>query len=313
MQVLDILNGFDELGEDWEIGRSNYWILVNKDELNTLKEKVDLDEESSYICKNGKYNSSKIIFFDSYMFLSFNIIEYKNQVINNKELNIYLSKDYIITVYNDDISIIRELIQDIKDLKNCFMLKKNPKPDMILYYIIDRIIVKDYSIMASIEERADEIEISILKNPSHKHADDLIHLRRQLYKVRKYLNPLRYIGDSLISNDNLIIEDEDIAHFENINNKTNKLMCNLESLVQDLALVREAFESEIANKTNDLMKVFTVITSIFLPLNLITSMKGMNFESMPLISAPHGYYCMVLIMIIITIILLFIFKKKRWL
>lgn len=312
MKVLDILDDFKESGNDWKVGKSNYWIITNKEEVKELREKIILDEESMEQSIDTINTSSKIIFFDGYMFLSFNILGYRNEIVKSRELNIYLSKDYIITVYNDNIAIINELIQDIKDSKNCFMLRDNPRPSMILYYIIDRIILKNYNIISKLEAKADEIEIEILKNPSHEHADELIHLRRQVYKIRKFLNPLRYVGDSLISNDNSIIEDKDIKLFHSINAKINKLMMTLESLVQDLALVREAFESEISNKTNDLMKIFTIITSIFLPLNLITSLQGMNFDNIPLTKYSHGYYYTILIMLVISGVLIYVFKRKKW-
>lgn len=313
MKVLDILNDFKEVDEDWKVGKSNYWVLLNNKEIEDLKEKIILDEESLAQCISPMDTSAKIIFFDGYMFLSFNILGYKNEMIKSRELNIYLSKDYIITLHNNDIDIIDELIKDIKDLKNCFLLKNSPNPSIILYYLLDRIVVKNYNIMAQLEEKADKIEIEILKNPSREHADELIHLRRQVYKLRKFLNPLRYVGDTLVSNDNAIINEVDITYFHSMNMKINKLMSTLESLVQDLALVREAFESEIANKTNDLMKIFTIITSIFLPLNLITSIQGMNFENMPLVSSSYGYYYVILLMIVISIVLIYIFKRKRWL
>ena len=80
--------------------------------------------------------------------------------------------------------------------------------------------------------------------------------------------PLRYIGDSLILNENGIIDNCDIVLFERINEKFQKLMGAIESLNQQLSLVREAYESELSNKTNQLMKVFTLVASIFLPLDL---------------------------------------------
>ncbi len=89
-------------------------------------------------------------------------------------------------------------------------------------------------------------------------------------------------------------------------------MLSLESLVQDLALVREAFESETANKTNELMKVFTVITSVFLPLNLITSMYGMNLKGIPFIDLENGCHYVVIFMICIAVFLIFVFKKNKW-
>ena len=92
-----------------------------------------------------------------------------------------------------------------------------------------------------------------------------------------------------------------------------KLLLSIESLVQDLALVREAFESEISNKTNELMKIFTLIASIFLPLNLITSMYGMNFTDIPFVGMKYGYYVICGIMFTISMVLLCLFKKKKWL
>lgn len=313
MQVLDILDDFKKADEDWKVGKSNYWILISKNEVDLIRGKIVLDEESINLTVNSINNSSKIIFFDGYMFLSFSILGYKNFIVKSKDLNIYLSKDYIITICDGETDIIEDLIKDVNEVKNCFMLKDNPRPSMVLYYLLDRIVVKNYNIIAKIEAKADEIELAILKNPSHEQADDLIHLRRQVYKLRKYLNPLRYVGDSLASNDNSIIEEEDVEHFQNINIKINKLMSTLESLVQDLALVREAFESEIANKTNDLMKIFTIITSIALPLDLITSMHGMNVKNIPFSNSPYGYYYILLILILTSGILVYVFKRKKWL
>ncbi|AKA68607.1 magnesium transporter CorA family protein [Clostridium scatologenes] len=312
MKVFDITNNFKEIKETLQLGMNHYWILTKADELRKLRNFILLDEESIEEC-NKFAQPSKISFFDGYIFMNLNVLNYCNEIINSKELNIFLSKDYIITVFKEDIDIIEEFIEDIKDSKNCFVIKEKPKVCILLYYILDRIIVKNYDIIAALEAQVDEIEISILKEPKHEQIDNLINLRRQVYKIRKYLNPLRYIGDSLVSNDNMVLEKENIIYFINLNRKIDKLMMALESLVQDLALVREAFESEIANKTNELMKVFTIIATIFLPLNLITSMHGMNMKGIPFEKMENGYHCMAGIMLIIALILVGIFKKKKWL
>ncbi len=312
MKILDIANNFKEITESLQLGRSHYWVLIRADELEKLKTFILLDEESIEECRKFE-QPSKISFFDGYIFTTFNVLNYCNEIINSKELNVFLSKDYIITVSKEKVDLIEDFIQDIKDSKNCFVIKEKPKVCILLYYILDRIVVKNYNIIAELEAKADEIEISILKNPKHEQIDNLISLRRQVYKIRKYLSPLRYIGDSLVSNDNLVLEKENISYFVNLNRKIDKLMMALESLVQDLALVREAFESEIANKTNELMKIFTIIATIFLPLNLITSMHGMNMKGIPFEKMEHGYYCMVLIMMLVALILISIFKKKKWL
>jgi magnesium transporter len=312
MVVFDILNNFKKVEENFEIGKSHYWILLKEDELYKIKNIVVLDEESLQECVNlDQY--PKLSFYSGYMFLVFNILQYNKSEMVSKELNIFLSKDYIITVYKEELRIISDLIHDIYECKNTFILKEKPNVSIVLYYILDRIILRNYEVISSLGAHADKIEINILKSPEHEQIEELIHLRRQVYKIRKYLNPLRYIGDSLISNENYIIEEDNIDYFRNLGIKLEKLMLALESLVQDLALVRETFESEISNKTNELMKVFTLIATIILPMNLITSLYGMNFENIPFVNQKNGYYIIILVMICISGGLLLLFKKKKWL
>jgi magnesium transporter len=312
MEVYEISNSLKDVDYEWTIGRNYYWIICNANEIDELSKKIKLDEESIEECLNLK-QSAKINFFDTYLFIVFNILEYLEDDIISKELNIYLGKDFIITIYKENSDIINELVKDIKDSKNCFILKDIPRPCILLYYILDRIIVRNYNIISDLEAKADKIEISILRRPRESHAKELITLRRQVYKIRKFMNPLRYIGDSLVINDNSIIEKENVKYFESLNIKMGKMMQAQENLVQDLALVREAFESEIANKTNELTKVFTLIAAIFLPLNLITGIFGMSIDFIPFKHNLFGCYIILSIMLIIVVFLLFIFKKNKWL
>ncbi|MCM1990631.1 magnesium transporter CorA family protein [Oceanirhabdus seepicola] len=312
MRVYDIMDNFKEVKGEWKEGKSNYWILVKGEEIKDIQNKLNLDDDSIFECIDMR-QASKISFYSNYMFLVCNVLIMKNKIIIAKEINIYLSKDYIITVFKDKLELIEKLLDDINCSRNCFMLKDKPNPSVVLYYIMDRIIIRNYDIIQNLEAFADKIEINILKNPKNEQIDELIHLRRQVYKTRKYLNPLRYIGDSILSNENDIIEQDYIQNFVSVNTKIDKLLTALESLVQDLALVREAFESEIANKTNELMKIFTLISAIFLPLNLLTSMYGMNFKKIPFIECNNGYYYFIIIMILITLLLIIIFKRKKWL
>lgn len=315
MKIFDIINKFKEVSEIEKIDKKScgrYWILAKASEISYLRNVLNLDEESIAECIDSR-QASRISFFSDYIFLVCNVLSNVDGIIRSKEMNIFLSDNYILTVFKDDINLLDEFINDIYEDKNCFMLITNPKPSMVLYYILDRLIVRNYDVISRLEAKADKIEINILKDPKHEQIDQLIHLRRQVYKTRKYLNPLRYIGDSLVVNENSIIEEENIEHFVILNNKIDKLMLALESLVQDLALVREAFESEIANKTNELMKIFTLIATIFLPLNLLTSMYGMNFQCIPLVECENGYYYMLGFMLFISIGLIVLFKLKKWL
>ncbi|WP_461205518.1 magnesium transporter CorA family protein [Clostridium sp. DL1XJH146] len=313
MQIFDLKNNFSLL--DKEVVKKEYqlWIYANKEEIEEVIKEYDLNNNILLEFMNKGTKPSKIIIYDKCIYLSLNLLQINNKRINCEDIDIIYTGDKVITILGKDFGFIEELINDIHSKKNCGILKDKTSAIFVFYYVIDRVIVNNYEAIAELEIEADKIEISILKNPMKEHVDKLISFRRQVYTIRKNLNPMRYIGDSLTRKDNKMIENQYISYFSDLKDRIDKLMDSLDNLVQDLALVREAFESEVSNKTNEIMKVFTIVTSIFLPLNLITSMQGMNFKKMPLIKYDYGYFYMLLFMIVISIILIIIFKKKKWL
>ena len=307
MIIYDISNKFKEVYK-WEKENSFYWIILHAEELYNLE--LLIDEECIVECMDFS-QAAQIHYYNDYIFMVLNVLDLNKKDVISKELNIFLSHNFIITVYKDRIKVLEEIIQDIKSNKNCFSLKKQGRPEVVLYYILDRLIIRNYNIMSVIEEMADKAEIDILKSPRSSQIDTLVFLRRQTYKIRKILNPLRYIGDALIANENGIIDEEYLDYFKNINNKISKLMKVIETLVQDLAMVREAYEAEIANKTNDLMKVFTVVTTIFLPLELLTAIFSMGFEYMPFKNCHYSFFGIIIFMIIVALGMLLYFKKHK--
>ena len=307
MVIFNIDDGF-KIENNWKKNTFKCWIVAESAEIKNIP--YSFSTECIKECLD--YNQQqRIDYYNNYIFILIGILEQQNKQIKSKEMNIFLGKDFIITVYKSPIKILEELIRDIKEDKNCHLLKEIREPSIILYYILDRIIVKNYNIISELETRGDKIELDILKEPHKEQLNALLFIRRETYKLRKLLKPLRYIGDVILLNENGVISEEAIIFFRAISKKLEKLMISLDNLSQELALVIEAYESEIANKTNELMKVFTIITAIFLPLELITAIFSMNFSYMPFKEYVAGFYAIILLLTCVTIILLVIFKHKR--
>lgn len=294
----------------YDLNKYLYWFILSEDEISSIPFEIDKDRVLNVDLLK---RFSQINFYNEYTFIFLDILEFKDNSLNFKDLNICFGKNFLITICKGDLDILKNIIEDIKENKNCFVVKNNPKISTLLYTILDRIILKNYETISLLNSKGDKIELSILKDESRKNFTELINLRRQVYKVKKYLSPLRYIGDSLILNENEMLDKEDVVLFESINEKFQKLMGAIESLNQQLSLVRETYESEISNKTNQLMKIFTLVASIFLPLDLITGFFGMSFDVIPLKHYYYAVYVISGIMIIIVCLLIILFKKKDWL
>lgn len=314
MKVIEISHDISQIDiEDINLDSDYmYWITASPEEVEEYNDIFNFHSITMHECFDSKQNA-RLEFFDNYDFLVLNMIEFKDSVISSKEIDIFIGHNYIITVIKDEIQLLSELMEELTDFKQNVIFKSDRSVVKILYYILDKIIFNDYEIMSSLENTADSIEIKILKNPDKRYLNQLIHLRKQVHRLRNYLTPMRYVGDNLICNDNKIISEEYLRYFEQINNRIEKLINSLDSLVQYLVLVREAFEAEIANKTNELMKLFTIIATIFLPLTLITGLFGMNFENMEILTYRWGFHITVVTMVLIAAGLFILFKRKKWL
>jgi magnesium transporter len=218
----------------------------------------------------------------------------------------------VITTSKQKVKIIDELKEEIFNLKNSLFSSCEKSSARLVYYILDKLILNDYEIINKLENNADTLEIHIIKNPDKQFLNALLHLRHQVHTLRRCITPLRYIGDNLICNENKIIEDECLKAYSQINSKIDKLIFSMESLVSYISLVREAFEAEIANKTNEIMKLFTIVSMFFSPLMLITGIYNMNFN-IPEYKWRYGYIYVLALMLLVCAILYRYFKKKGWL
>jgi magnesium transporter len=289
-----------------------YWFSLKPEEVELLNSRLfDFNYSTIDECKS-KSQIAKLDFFDEYTFMVFNSLKYESGVVSSDEFNVFLGKKYIITVSRDYPKILIELGKEVENYSCSVFFSKDLTPSKILYFILDRLVLHNFEIINKLEFVADSLEIHIMKKPNKQFLQALLHLRHQVHTLRRCVAPLRYIGDNLMSNENGIIEKEYLKILQRINNKIDKLIFSMESLIQYIVLVREAFEVEVSNKTNELMKLFTIIAMFFSPLTLITGIYGMNFR-IPEYGWKYGYLYSLGLMLIVIIGLFIYFKRKKWL
>jgi magnesium transporter len=289
-----------------------YWFNLNPEELENLNEKLfSYDYDSIFECKSVS-QLAKVDFYDEYIFLVLNSLKYENGVVVPDEFNIFFNKKHIITVSKKEVKILEELKSELLSNKNNIFFSRDKSPAKLLYYIIDKLISNDYQIITKLENVADSLEIHIMKKPDKQFLNGLLHLRHQVHTLRRCIAPLRYIGDNLLANENGLLTKEQLKFFIQINSKIEKLIFSLESLVQYIVLVREAFETEMSNKTNELMKLFTIVSMFFSPLTLISGIYGMNFK-MPEVNWNYGYLYVIVLMFTVSLALFKYFRMKNWL
>ncbi len=198
---------------------------------------------------------------------------------------------------------IMELIDEIINTKS----KKDYNVIKLFHDILEVFIKDDLSYLEHLEERLSLLETKIIKNDVHNFNETIIRIKKEILKFYHYYNQLLDLTDNLIDS-YMTTEEVFVVYSQKIERLQSETLL-LREYTQEL---QNLYESQITLHQNNVMKVLTIVTTIFLPLTLITGWYGMNFKYMPELSWEFGYPLMFIVFAIIIIICLIIFKKNKF-
>ena len=172
----------------------------------------------------------------------------------------------------------------------------------------------DMAYLEKLEAQINGGESTILEGKAKDDAPRRIAAwRRELLHLKRYYEQLDAIFDEMCDNDNGLIEANILARLEVLGRRTGRYLQKVCALQELVAQLREAYQSQLAIQQNDLMRVFTIVTVLFLPLTLITGWFGMNFVNMPELQSEWGYPVIIAASILLVAGLLWFFRHKKWL
>lgn len=163
----------------------------------------------------------------------------------------------------------------------------------------------------ALEGRIAELDASIADKVNTRSKSKLFSLRNEVMRGNRYYEQLEYILEAICVNDNNLLSKGCSKHFEIQHNRIVRLLSQTNNLREYVTQVRESYQAQIGIEQNNLMKVFTLVTSIFMPLTLIAGWYGMNVQ-MPETQWKYGYLFVAGLCAVAAIIWLIIFKRKKW-
>ncbi len=225
-------------------------------------------------------------------------------------IGIYIKKNLllIVVIEDRDESTKQKLLELLEHLN----LSKISL-ERLIFGFLERFINEDYTLLVDIEEEIsaheDKINENILdKNFNHQITD----IRKRLLLLDNYYQQFTAIGEELEENTTDVFTDDNLHFFRIFADRANRLSNNTRMLQEYSVHVREAYHAQLEYDLNRIMKIFTVVTTIFLPLTLIVGWYGMNFTTMPELTWRYGYLYVILLSILVAIICLIFFRKKRF-
>lgn len=246
--------------------------------------------------------------YDFFIFRAINMNVADHQV-DTLKLAAFLGRNFLFTVYQSHMiptdTIWTRLPQDRRMIdRGC---------DFLLYSVLDVLVDLHFPLIDRLEERVDEIHESIFAETSPALLDELLHLKRDLNVLRRSSLPQRELFNQLSRGDTEFITNEHHIYYRDLYDHMFRIGESIDLERDLIAGTMEAYLSMIANRTNDIMKVLTIFSAVILPVNLIASIYGMNFENMPELKWRLGYLWAFGLMSVVSVLMLVWFGRKGWL
>ncbi|MDN6281095.1 MAG: magnesium/cobalt transporter CorA [Psychroflexus sp.] len=247
--------------------------------------------------------------FSSYVFLTLKMIYAADRFVK-EHYALILGKNFVISFQeNKEDDILNFLHQRIETKKG---LIRDSGSDYLFYAITDAIIDNYYNISEAIELQTEMLEDNILSFPDKASPEEIQALKRQILRVRKSVAPTKEIINRLHNSEHKLFSSSTKRFLADLYDHILQVNENIGIYREIVWGLMDMYMSSISNKMNEVMKVLTIMSTIFIPLTFIVGVYGMNFENMPELEVKYAYFYVLLVMLLISIALIIYFKKKRW-
>jgi len=228
-----------------------------------------------------------------------------------EQVSMFLCHNYLISIQEDPgMDVFDPVRQRIRAGGGNV---RRMKADYLAYALLDAIVDHGFPVLEEIGESLQEIEDAVLAKPSKDTIGQLHSMKRTLMQLRRFVWPERDVVNSLLHGDSQFVHPETKVYLRDLYDHSVQVMDLIESY-RDLATsLMEMYLSSVGLRTNEIMRVLTVISSIFIPLTFLAGVYGMNFEHMPELHTRWGYGALWGVMIVIAVGQLIFFHRRKWL
>jgi magnesium transporter len=178
------------------------------------------------------------------------------------------------------------------------------------YNFLEQLINGDLHYLEKLERAVSNLENQVLNDDMEDFNELMMDLRKDIIDCCHYYSQLEALGEELVENENEFFTEEELRKFDVFTNRAQRLRDEATMLREYSMQVQELYQSQIDLNMNSTMKMLTIVTIIFVPLQLVTGWYGMNFKYMPELNSPYGYVGVIIACICIVLFCLWLFKKK---
>jgi len=250
--------------------------------------------------------------YENYIFIVLRMFFYDQSLrfAKTEQVSLIIGKTYLITFLEDEGDVFDPVRERIRKAGT---KTRNNGNDFLAYSLIDSIVDSYFNILETIGEDIEELEDRIIFHPEKEDLQIVHTMRRNMILLRKSVWPLREVITAMQRNEHENIKQPTQIYLRDLYDHTIQIIETIESYRDMLVGMLDVYLSSVSNKMNEVMKVLTVMSTLFIPLTFLAGVYGMNFQFFPELEMkwmyPWGFWLITLLVVLVMIIY---FKKKKW-
>lgn len=254
----------------------------------------------------------KIEDFGDYIFIVLKMLYYneKKDEIQAEQVSLILGSNFVISFQEREGDVFNPIRERIRSGKGRI---RKMGADYLTYTSIDTIVDNYFISLEKLGEKIESMEEELVTNPTPETLQAIHHLKREMIFLRKSVWPLREVVSLLERGESTLIHESTGIYLRDVYDHTIQVIDTIETSRDMLSGMLDIYLSSVSNRMNQIMKVLTIIATIFMPLTLIAGIYGMNFEYMPELGWRWGYPLVLFVMVVVGISIFVYSRRKKWL
>lgn len=250
--------------------------------------------------------------FDKYIFVVLKMLAFDDEkhAVQTEQVSLVLGSNYVVS-FQERVGDVFDPIRD--RIRNAKGRIRKMGCDYLMYALLDAVVDGYFAILERVGEKIESMEEELVAAPGDRTLHQIHALRRELVSLRKSVWPLRELVSGLERTESPLIKESTDIYLRDVYDHTIQVIDTVETFRDMVSGMLDMYLSSISNRMNAVMKVLTIIATIFIPLTFVAGIYGMNFENMPELKWRFGYAAVLAFMAVVFVLMLSYFKKKKWL
>ncbi len=249
--------------------------------------------------------------FDDYIFIVLRMLRFDGAEDETKteQMSIILGRDFVISFQEREGDVFDNIRERLKNNKGRI---RKLGTDYLAYSLIDSIVDNYFMVLEKLGETIEDIEDRLVTNPTSETLQTIHDLKREMIFLRKSVWPLREVINRLERSESPLINKSTFVYLRDIYDHTIQIMDAVETFRDMLSGMLDIYLSSVSNRMNEVMKVLTVIATIFIPLTFVAGIYGMNFRYMPELEQTWSYPAILILMLVVALLMVVYFRRRKW-